>query len=223
MRDYYVVLGISKGANLDKIKKAYRTIAKKHHPDVAPGRESRERFQEVRDAYETLSDESRRKRYDEALEREGSSLRVRRVPEIVRARTSQWSEMEDRFSSIADEFFEGFLPGFFDRRERRAPGKDLYLEAILSPKEAAEGGLHPVTIPVAEPCPQCGRSGLMESFFCPRCNGYGRVASERSFTLCIPPNVRNGTEIVLSLEDIGLRDVHLHVLVTIDPFYHKNF
>lgn len=217
MQDYYIVLGVSKGANLDKIKRAYRTVVKRYHPDVTQGQESHNRFLEIREAYETLSDETKRRQYDEELERQGSSLRVRKVPEIIEARTSLLNEMESLFSSSVDDFFEGFLPGFFDVDKHGFRGKDLYFEAIMSPEEAAKGGLYPITIPVLEPCPNCRKSGFIENFFCPMCNGYGRVRSEREFSLSIPPNVRHGTEIDLSLEDIGLKDSYLSVVVYIDP------
>lgn len=217
MRDYYVILGVSKGANLDKIKKAYRTVVKKHHPDISHSQEGKKRFLEVREAYETLSDEMKRREYDEEFERQGSPVRVGRATEIINARASGLNEMEDVFHSPADDFFEGFLPGFFDLDKRGISGKDLYFEAILSPKEAATGGLYPITIPVLEPCPGCRKSGFFETFFCPTCNGYGRVRSEREFSLSMPPNVAHGTEIKLSLEDIGLKNVYLNVVVYIDP------
>jgi molecular chaperone DnaJ len=217
MRNYYVVLGVSKGADLDKIKKAYRTVVKKHHPDVTGSQESKKRFLEIREAYETLSDEIKRRQYDEELERKGSPLRVTNVREIIDARTTRLDEMESAFSSFVDDFFEGFLPGFFDRDNRASKGKDLYFEAILSPEEAAHGGLCPVRIPVLEPCPVCRKSGLLDHFFCPTCNGYGRIRAEREFSLSIPPNVTHGTEIKLSLEDIGLKNAYLTVAVYIDP------
>jgi molecular chaperone DnaJ len=217
MRDYYIVLGVSKGANLEKIKKAYRTVVKRYHPDITHSQEGGKRFIEIREAYETLSDEIKRREYDEELERQGSPLRIRRVPETINARTSQVSEMEDLFYSPVDDFFEGFLPGFFDLGRRGISGKDLYFEAIMSPEEAASGGLYPITIPVLEPCPSCGKSGLFETFFCPTCNGYGRVHSEREFSLSMPPNVAHGTEIKLSLEDVGLKNIYLNVVIYIDP------
>lgn len=217
MQNYYVVLGISKGANPEKIKKAYRTVVKKYHPDVAQSQESKKRFLEIREAYETLSDETKKKQYDEQLERHKSLLRVRRVPDVIKTRTSRLTEMERIFSSSVDEFFEGFLPGFFDVYNRKTRAKDLYFEAILSPKEAADGGLYPITVPVVAPCPRCRKSGFWENFFCPSCNGYGRIRSQREFSLSIPPNVTHGTEIRLSLEDIGLKDACLNMVVYIDP------
>jgi len=125
--------------------------------------------------------------------------------------------VEELFSSSSDDFFEGFLPGFFDLDKGRIRDKDLYFEAILSPREASEGGLYPITVPVVVPCPRCARSGFWDDFFCPLCNGYGRIRSEREFSLSIPPNVRHGTEIKLSLEDIGLKNANLNVVIYIDP------
>lgn len=217
MQDYYIVLGVSRGANLAKIKKAYRTVVKRYHPDITHSQKGKERFLAIREAYETLSDETKRREYDEELERQGSSLRVRKVPEIINERTSRLNEMEGLFSSAVDDFFEGFLPGFFNLERGGIRGKDLYFEAIMSPEEAARGGLYPITIPVLEPCPSCRKSGFFETFFCPTCNGYGRVRSEREFSLSMPPNVTHGTEIKLSLENIGLKNVYLNVVVYIDP------
>jgi len=219
--DYYIVLGVSRGADINKIKKAYRRVAKKYHPDVARTMESTEKFQEIREAYETLGDEKRRRRYDEELAQRGSKARISRIPEIVERRRSPLDDME-RFFSHADEFFEGFLPGFFDIEKMRIRNKDLYFEVILSPREAAEGGLFPITVPVIEPCPQCRRTGFWEDFFCPVCSGYGRVQSEREFSLSIPPHITHGTEICLSMEDIGMKDTYLHVRVLIDPYLEED-
>ena len=217
MQNHYGVLGINKGANLDKIKRAYRTIIKKHHPDINQSQESKKRFLEVREAYETLSDEAKRRQYDARLQRQGSPLRVKKAPDIIKARASRLDEMESLFSASVDDFFGGFLTGFFDVDKRGIRGKNLYFEAILSPEEATHGGIYPITIPVLAPCPGCSKSGFLNDFFCPVCNGYGRVHSEREFSLNIPPNVKQGTEIQLSLEDIGLKNVYLSVVVYIDP------
>lgn len=75
-KDYYIVLGVSRGTDIDKIKKAYRRVAKKYHPDIARSRESVEKFREIREAYETLGDEERRRRYDQELARRGSEIRL---------------------------------------------------------------------------------------------------------------------------------------------------
>jgi molecular chaperone DnaJ len=215
--DYYIVLGVSRGADLKRIKKAYRSVVKECHPDATQTQESAEKFREIREAYETLSDEEKRRKYDKELEKQGSEISISRVPETVERRRSLFDEMEHVFSSSVDDFFEGFLPGFFDAEKGGIRGKDLYYEAVLSPGEAASGGLFPIIVPVLEPCPRCKKSGFWEDFFCPVCLGYGRVRSEREFSLSIPPHVRHGTEIRVSMEDIGLRDVYLNIVVIIDP------
>lgn len=213
-RDYYFVLGVSRAANLNKIKKAYRKAAKQYHPDMALAPESAEKFREIREAYETLGNERKRRRYDEELARQGSDLRITRAPEIIQQRRAVFDGVDDLFTPV-DDFFSGFLPGFFEGpRQRR---KDLYLEVILTPAEAREGGLFPITVPVIEPCPRCGKTGFWEDFFCPACLGYGRIRSEREFSLSIPPHVKHGTQIRLSMEDIGLRDCCANISVYVDP------
>jgi molecular chaperone DnaJ len=215
-KDYYIVLGVSRGADLGKIKDAYRAVAKQYHPDMSRTLETTERFLQVKEAYETLGDEEKRRRYDEELARQGSDLRVRRVPEVIRRRRAPFDALRS-FTSRADDFFSGFLPGFFDVDRGKIRGKDLYFEAILTPEEAASGGLYPITVPVLEVCPRCNGTGMWDCFFCPVCRGYGRIQQERAFSLSIPPGVRHGTEITISLEDIALTDTCLNIIVRIEP------
>lgn len=212
-KDYYIILGVSKNAELSRIKRAYRQAVKRFHPDLNRSVEDTEKFLEIKEAYDTLGNEDKRRDYDETLARRDSAYRVTRVPSTIRKRTSRFDEL-DGFSSPVDDFLSGFLPGFFDR-ERRVQ-KDLYLDLVLSPREAADGGLYPVTVPVIEPCPGCMQSGFWEDFFCPRCRGYGRIRTQREFSLSVPPHVTHGTEITLSLEDIGLQGSALIITVVID-------
>jgi hypothetical protein len=79
-----------------------------------------------------------------------------------------------------------------------------------------EGGLFPITVPVVEDCPRCSKTGFWEAFFCPACYGYGRIRAERAFSVSIPPHVKHGTEIRLSMEDIGLRDAWVNIVVYVD-------
>jgi molecular chaperone DnaJ len=218
MKDYYIILGVSRGVDLDKIKQAYRKGVKKYHPDTARSAETTERFLEIKEAYETLSNEEKRREYDRQLERERSSIRISRPLDIIKQRRSVYDKFNS-FGSLVDEFFSGFVPGFFD--QSIGTRKDLYLELILSPQEAAEGGLFPIRVPVVEPCPRCNRSGLFQDFFCPECYGYGRIRAEREIRLSVPPHIIHGTEICLSLEDIGLRDTDLFITVSIAPEFEE--
>lgn len=215
-KDYYIVLGVSRSASPVQIKQAYRRIAKQFHPDISGSSMDAEKFIEIKEAYDTLGDFAKRRRYDTELELQGSPIRILRVPEMVRDRRRAYRDLE-RLGSFVDEFFDGLLPGFCSQRRYRSPQKDIYLEVILSSRESREGALLPVRFPVLEPCPQCSSLGFLDNFFCPCCYGGGSVSSEREFSLSIPPYTGHGTTVSLSLEDIGLRNVNLHVEVQVDP------
>jgi len=153
-KNYYIILGVDRGANSNQIKHAYRRIAKELHPDRARQPANAEGFLEAKQAYDTLADADRRRRYDNELDRRESSWRMVRVPQMVRNRESFYREFEQR-ESLVDEFFEGWLPGFYSRPRRRGFEKDIFLEVTLSVNESREGGLFPIHFPVLEPCPKC--------------------------------------------------------------------
>lgn len=214
-KNHYVVLGISKGADLNQIKRAYRKMVKQLHPDLTQSVSSDE-FRKAREAYETLIDEHKRKRYDADLEQPIAMANKPKTQKVIQKRTSILSEM-DYFKSVADEFFDGFLPGFYAKERRYSPDKDLYYEIVLSFHEARTGGLFPIKVPVIESCPRCGQLQVWDQFFCPACSGHGCIQNHREFSLSIPPRTKHGTTQRISLEDIGLSGVHLNIVVYVDP------
>jgi molecular chaperone DnaJ len=216
VKNCYIALGIGRGANIRQIKKAYREIAKKYHPDTTHSGDS-QRFREIKEAYETLSDEDARRRHDAQLGEQDVSVRIESVAERINRRGESLFSIK-RFQLVADEFFEGFIPGFFQKERYRPPRKDLYYEMILSPHEALQGGLFPIRVPVLETCPRCEVTGFWSLSYCPECNGMGHRYAERELSVSIPPRTVHGTEAVLSLEDIGLPDVNLFLRIQIDLF-----
>ncbi|MBW1776040.1 MAG: DnaJ domain-containing protein [Deltaproteobacteria bacterium] len=213
-KNYYIALGVSKGADLNQIKRAYRKIIKNLHPDLSHTQTTQERFIEIQEAYETLADPEKRRIHDAFLEekkphpkRSGAPIHTPPVFE-----TNPFPA-----TSLADEFFEGFLPGFFSSPERGSVDKDIYLEVILTPEEAQNGGVFPVTVPVVEPCFRCRGEAYLVHFPCPVCRGQGAVRQTRSFSLGIPPRTRDGEHLRLSLKDIGLPGVTLHIDVRMEP------
>lgn len=215
-KDHYVVLGISREANLNQIKRAYRRIAKQLHPDRTRSISSNE-FCEAKEAYETLIDENKRRRYDTTMRQPQPILKSSKVKNIIKERRSIFDEMY-RLRSFTDEFFEGFLLGFYTKKKGRIPDKDLYYEIILSREEARHGGLFPIKVPIIETCPRCGDSKNWYQFFCPDCSGHGYIHTHREFSLSIPPRTKHGTQKSIPMEDIGLKDTYLKIVVYVDPY-----
>jgi len=214
MSNYYLALGIDRDADLDKIKKAYRHYCKKYHPDLA-NKEQRKHFFRIQEAYETLSDENRRRDYDRTMSPPPGGGRV----PVHFADSSVWEERDTeeryirRFRSDIDDFFDEFVAGFFEEPFSRK--KDLYAEIILSPMEAQTGGQLPIDVPVIEECTGCCGRGHANGFICNSCGGMGRTHSSRRFDLNIPPGIRSGASATVSLAGIGLKNVYLHIDISV--------
>ena len=217
MSNYYITLGISKDAEVEKIKKAYRMSCKKYHPDKNPSEKDSEKFLQIQEAFDVLSDETKRRKYDEEHFRDKRDIRINQNWQEVKERRSFYNHNFKRFYSLLDDLFEGYLPGFFE--EGLSHQKELFLELILSREEAAHGGTFPVLIPVVEPCLFCHQTGVKGLTVCPHCNGYGQQKAERSFNLVVPSGIMHGTEIRITLEDIGLNDVFLNIDIIVDDVY----
>jgi molecular chaperone DnaJ len=172
-RDYYEVLGVSRSASKDELKKAYRRLARQYHPDVSKDEDAADRFKEVNEAYEVLSDERMRSTYDQfghAGVQNGGG-----------AGYSGFG-FEGGFGSVADifeEFFGGSFGGSRSRR-RRGPrrGQDLRYDLSISFEEAVFGVEKDIDVTRPEICPTCSGSGAKPGTSpipCTSCNGSGEV------------------------------------------------
>ncbi|NCF65263.1 MAG: molecular chaperone DnaJ [Chloroflexi bacterium] len=168
-RDYYDVLGVSRGATQDDLKKAYRRLARQYHPDVNNDPSAGERFKEISEAYEILSDDQKRSAYD----RFGHAG--------VNNGGAGFSGFGSDFGSVAD-IFEEFFGGAFGgrRRERRGPrrGADLRYDLTISFEEAVFGVEREIEVTRPEICDLCNGSGAepgTSPITCPTCSGSGEV------------------------------------------------
>lgn len=227
-RDLYEVLGVERGASSDDIRRAYRKLAREHHPDVNEDVRAEERFKEIAGAYEILSDPEKRQRYD-AFGQSGGP------------QGQGFADIQDIF----DLFFGG--GGFGDARGGRGPrsrvrrGEDLGVRISLSFRDAMFGvrrdlevdrlttcprctgnGAEPGTAPVAcrtckgagevqslrrsvfgtvmtsAPCGTCGGTGQEIPDKCTECGGQGRLRSQQTVTVDIPAGVSDGMELRVS-------------------------
>jgi len=190
-RDYYEVLGVARTASGDEIKRAYRRMAMKYHPDRADGDKSQAeiRFKECAEAYEILSDDGKRKRYDQ-FGHQGVSGQ------------HDFSHMDvgDIFSMFDDIFggaFGGFNRGATPPRGRAHRGFDLETQVELTLVEVSTGAEKTIEFEKQDLCAKCNGSGAKSGtspIVCPQCGGQGRVAQQgfggmfRMVTTC--PNCR---------------------------------
>ena len=177
-RDYYEVLGISKGASEDEIKKAYKKMARKYHPDLNPGdKEAEEKFKEVNEAYEVLSDADKKARYDQY----GHAG----VDPNFGAGGAGFDGNFD-FGDLGD-IFGSFFGGGFGGGRRTNPnapqrGESIRMSLAISFEEAAFGCEKEVTVDRMEQCGTCHGTGCTPGTtpeVCPDCHGSGQVQVRR--------------------------------------------
>jgi molecular chaperone DnaJ len=181
-RDYYDVLGLSREASSDEIRKAYRKCALQFHPDRNPGDASAEtKFKEATEAYSVLSDEQKRGAYDRfghaGLGNGGFDFQAAGVGDIL-------SHFQDLFS----DFFGGFGGFGGPQRRRRGPerGQDVRLEARISLRDAFTGTKQELCVRGNAPCDTCSGTGAAPGTKperCSQCNGNGQVTTQRGFIM----------------------------------------
>ena len=187
-RDYYEVLGVNRNASADAIKKAYRKLAVKYHPDKNPGdHEAEERFKELTEAYEILSDDAKRQRYDQFGHQAfapgtggfgGGGFGGIDLEEALRTFMGAFGGS----GSIFDDFFGGGRQG--RSADAAARGADLRFDLEIDFEEAAFGSERTVTLPVSSSCETCGGSGAAagsQPEICRHCQGSGMQVSSSGF------------------------------------------
>lgn len=172
-RDYYEVLGIDKNADQDTIKKAYRTLAKKYHPDINKAPDAVDKFKEVQEAYEILSDESKKSLYD----RYGHAGVDPQAAGGFGGGAGGFNFSDFDVGDIFSSFFGG-RGGNNARRNSPMQGDDKYLQMEISFLDAAFGVKKVISLSVDEKCSDCSGTGAKSGSdyeTCSQCNGSGTV------------------------------------------------
>ncbi|MBI2929268.1 MAG: J domain-containing protein [Verrucomicrobia bacterium] len=219
-KDYYAALGVPRGASQEEIHKAFRKLARKHHPDVAKDKRlAEEKFKEINEANEVLGDPEKRRRYDElgANWRHGAEFRP----------PPGWQEQtwgSGAFPGGGGEAFEFHFGGtgfndFFEQlfgaqgagarsTRRRTPvfaeeeldqrGRDTEGDLLVTLAEVLHGAVRPITARQRGPCESCRGTGMRGRRPCPACNGGGRAVTSHQYQVKIPAGVRAGQRLRLA-------------------------
>lgn len=224
-KDFYKILGIARDATSEDIKRAHRKLARKYHPDLNPGdKAAEERFKEIQEAYDTLSDPDKRVKYDQYGEM-WARMPTGGAPGSNGTAGGGFSgsPFVDVDAGNAGLNFEEFLERMFGgggRGARRgsaetdfsarsaAPAEDVEFSLNVTLEEAYRGAEKRIDVTVEDVCPDCDGTGqkrnsrgqfdLSGGGVCPKCRGRGRIASPRSGKVSIPPGAWDGLRLKLS-------------------------
>jgi molecular chaperone DnaJ len=184
--DFYVILGVTRAASLSELKRAYRRLARRYHPDINPGdHEAAERFKEILSAYETLSDPDRRRRYDQhgfaSVTAEEATVGFEGFDFSASVHANQQSTFGDLFADV--------LRRDDDRSARPERGADLHATIAIDLEQAVAGVETPLTITRQERCANCQGRGTRAApgAECVQCQGTGTLRSARGHMVFARP------------------------------------
>jgi len=238
-KDYYRILGVDRKADDKAIKSAYRRLARKHHPDVAKGKDSGDRFKEINEAYEVLSDPEKRRRYDSLgpdWQRytqappggPGGGFRVEYGGDLGGGA----GDFSDFFRTIFGDMSgrggsraEGVRLEDLFQGGRSARGGDVQAGIEITLDEAFQGARKTFAMDLEEPCPTCHGSGHVKRQPCPTCGGSGAQAVRRQVDVKIPAGVKSDQRVRVAGEGAGSAgargDLYLSVTVAPHPFFER--
>jgi DnaJ-class molecular chaperone len=233
-RDYYQILGLSRSATADDIKKAYRRLARQYHPDLHSGSKKAEmekKFKELNEAHEVLSDPDKRKKYDQY----GAQWEQAEAYEKARQQAgAQGFGGGQAGSSFGGEAFSDIFENLFGGRGKTGggrgfaiPGDDLETEVDLTLREVLTGVTKRVSLREPLPCSTCQGTGALRGRTCPTCFGSGSTTEAKTIEVKIPAGVQDGTRVRVAGKgqpgsNGGKRgDLYLHVVIPPDPVFRR--
>lgn len=236
-KDFYRILGVDEKASQDDIKKAYRKLAIKWHPDRHPGDDraaAEEKFKRINEAKEVLTDPDKRAKYDrfgqswqhgQDFTPPGGGGWQTMNPEDFESIFGGGGGFSDFFASMFGADMTGKVGG--RRRSRQARGADVQAELHVGISDAMQGGRREFSLNTVQACGVCDGTGELGNHVCPACGGMGRVRGNKTVEVAIPKEMRDG--LVLRLRGLGeagegggqTGDLYLTLRLTNDSVYRR--
>ena len=197
-KDYYKLLGIARNATEKEIKQAYRRLARKYHPDINPGdKSSEEKFKKINEAYEVLSNNDKRQKYDRFGDQWQYADQFAKAEEGHtgqafgnRQRAYQFNNFSDLFGDLFGNSNSGFRATGPPQR-----GQDIYSPIELTLEEAYQGKTRILQLQELALCTACGGTGKVGKRTCSICRGSGKIDNLKRLEVKIPPGVKDGSKI----------------------------
>jgi molecular chaperone DnaJ len=232
-KDYYNILGIKRDASEQEIKKAYRRLARKYHPDVNPGDKSAEaKFKEINEAYEVISDKDKRQKYDQygdqwqhadQFAKAGKSQDVNW--NFNQGQTQDYQFGEGDIEDLLGGLFGRGRTGGFGRQSRPRRGKDIEYPMEVTLEEAFSGANRILSMESQEACSSCSGTGRIQNAICSACKGSGMVSGVKRIEVKIPAGVKDGSRVRISGKGeagyAGAKSGDLFLIISVKP--HKQF
>lgn len=222
MHDLYETLGVARTATQDEIKKAYRRLARRFHPDVNPGKKDAEkRFREIQEAYAVLSDADKRRQYDQfgTVDEQEIAARYARARRAGQARRPAADGRSfGGFTDLGELF--GDLFGGLGGRPRTAPPAPAEATVEIDLADAVRGTSVIVPVRHEVACQQCGGSGGEGRGACPRCHGSGVLVTTERLRVRLPAGIGDGDRVRASAGG-GDREAAVLVRVRSHPFFER--
>ena len=214
MKNYYLILEVSRDATKEDIRRAHRRLVVRYPPDKRQGIEA-EKFGEIQEAYEVLSDSERRRDYNHQLKAYETLAKRHPVSAFPRP-VSFWEDFGTIFPSI-EEILDHIRTNFFGPTRKVEPLRGLNLEVLLDPDEAAYGVTFPIEIPVYHHCPYCNGRGGEFPFPCLHCDGKGWQFFKGTMRVRIPPGIQGGAVFQYPIQQLGIKNLWLTLTIRVQP------
>lgn len=244
-KNYYEILGVTPDSTSLDVKCAYRKLARKYHPDVNKAPESAQKFKDILESYEVLSDENKRKQYDmlngfykspkQKANAEGARTQYKKTterkepePELKHEPHATGPSFEESKEAFQKNDFKSAINDILDgiakeKKNKKVPknGEDIYAEVTISLEDSIKGASRVINVIHKELCPNCEGRRFINGAKCGVCKGTGEFAQHKKITVKIPQNVKNGAKLRIHGEGnpgfYGGANGNLYLTVKIEP------